>query len=145
MISNYAVGIDNVDVAAATARRIPVGNTPDVLTDSTADLAVALMLAVARRLREGERIVRVGPTGAPGTPPSFLGRDLHGSAVAIVGAGRIGNTVARRLEGFDCEVIRCGRERPQLERALERRRLRHRPHAAHRRHARPDRASRSCG
>ena len=119
MISNYAVGVDNVDVAAATARRIPVGHTPDVLTDSTADLAVALMLAVARRLPEGERIVRSGHWGT-WDPASFLGRDLHGSAVAIVGAGRIGNTVARRLEGFDCEVIRCGRERPELERALER-------------------------
>ena len=119
VISNYAVGVDNVDVAAATARGIPVGHTPDVLTDSTADLAVALMLAGARRLPEGERIVRSGHWGT-WNPASFLGRDLHGSAVAIVGAGRIGNTVARRLEGFDCEVIRCGRERPQLERALER-------------------------
>ncbi len=70
VISNYAVGVDNVDVGAATARGVPVGHTPDVLTDSTADLAVALMLAVSRRLAEGERIVR-GAAGAPGTPPRF--------------------------------------------------------------------------
>ena len=78
MISNYAVGVDNVDVAAATARGIPVGHTPDVLTDSTADLAVALMLAIARRLPEGERIVRAGEWGT-WDPASFLGRDLHGA------------------------------------------------------------------
>ncbi len=108
-ISNYAVGTDNVDVDAATARGIPVGNTPDVLTDSTADLAVALMLAIARRLNEGERIVRAGEWRT--WEPSFLlGRDLHGSTVAIVGAGRIGKAVARRLEGFDCEVLFAGRD-----------------------------------
>ena len=115
-ISNYAVGTDNVDLAAATARGIPVGNTPDVLTDSTADLAVALMLAIARRLGEGERIVRAGEWRS--WEPSFLlGGDLHGATVAIVGAGRIGSTVARRLEGFDCRVLAVGRADP-LEPAL---------------------------
>jgi lactate dehydrogenase-like 2-hydroxyacid dehydrogenase len=117
VISNYAVGVDNVDVAAATARGIPVGHTPDVLTDSTADLAVGLMLAAARRLAEGERIVREGRWGT-WDPAEFLGGDLHGATVAIVGAGRIGNTVARRLEGFDCRLLRCGRDRDELERAL---------------------------
>src|SRR5688500_12439656 len=82
VISNYAVGVDNVDVGAATAHRIPVGHTPGVLTDSTADLAVALMLAIARRLCEGERIVRAGEWGT-WNPSSFLGGDLHGSTVAI--------------------------------------------------------------
>ena len=85
VISNYAVGVDNVDVRAATARGIPVGHTPEVLTGSTADLAVALMLAVARRLTEGETIVRSGRWGT-WSPAAFLGRDLHGATVAIVGA-----------------------------------------------------------
>ena len=116
VISNYAVGVDNVDVEAATARGVPVGHTPDVLTDSTADLAVALMLATARRLPEGERIVRAGDWGT-WHPASFLGRDLHGSTVAIVGGGRIGRAVARRLEGFGCEVRSVGRD-DALEPAL---------------------------
>jgi glyoxylate reductase len=111
VISNYAVGVDNVDVDAATARGIPVGHTPGVLTDSTADLAVALMLAIARRLCEGERIVRAGEWGT-WEPGSFLGRDLHGSKVAIVGGGRIGTGVARRLEGFGCELVIVGRDDP---------------------------------
>jgi glyoxylate reductase len=117
VISNYAVGVDNVDVGAATARGIPVGHTPDVLTDSTADLAVALMLAVSRRLAEAELIVREGRWGT-WNPASFLGRDLHGATVAIVGAGRIGETVAERLAGFGCMVLRAGRDRDELERAL---------------------------
>ncbi|HKP22072.1 MAG TPA: D-glycerate dehydrogenase [Thermoleophilaceae bacterium] len=103
-ISNYAVGVDNVDVEAATARGIPVGNTPDVLTDSTADLALALMLGIGRRLAEGEAFVRAGEwrTWEPGL---MLGRDLHGAAVGIVGYGRIGQAVGRRLEGFGCELL----------------------------------------
>jgi glyoxylate reductase len=107
-ISNYAVGVDNVDVDAATARGIPVGNTPDVLTDSTADLAVALMLALARRLAEGEAFVRSG-RWATWEPGLMLGRDLHGATVGIVGYGRIGRAVGRRLEGFGCELLRNGR------------------------------------
>ena len=110
-ISNYAVGVDNVDVAAATARGIPVGNTPDVLTDSTADLAVALMLAISRRLPEGERAVRSGEWST-WSPDWLLGRDLHGATVGIVGGGRIGGAVARRLEGFGCEVLVAGRRGP---------------------------------
>ncbi|HEX6651849.1 MAG TPA: D-glycerate dehydrogenase [Thermoleophilaceae bacterium] len=103
-ISNYAVGVDNVDVEAAAARGIPVGNTPDVLTESTADLAIALMLGIARRLSEGEAFVRAGEwrTWEPGL---MLGRDLHGATVGIVGYGRIGQAVGRRLEGFGCELI----------------------------------------
>jgi lactate dehydrogenase-like 2-hydroxyacid dehydrogenase len=103
-ISNYAVGVDNVDVEAAAARGIPVGNTPDVLTESTADLAVALMLGIARRLSEGEAFVRAGEwrTWEPGL---MLGRDLHGATVGIVGYGRIGQAVGRRVEGFGCELL----------------------------------------
>jgi glyoxylate reductase len=103
-ISNYAVGTDNIDLAAATARGIPVGNTPDVLTDSTADLAIALMLAVARRLSEGQRVVREGEW-TTWQPDFLLGRDLHRATVGIVGPGRIGRTVARRLEGFECRLL----------------------------------------
>jgi glyoxylate reductase len=103
-ISNYAVGVDNVDVAAATERGIPVGNTPDVLTDSTADLTVGLMLAVARRLAEGHEYVRAG-RWRTWEPDLLLGRDLHGATVGIVGFGRIGRAVAQRLAGFGCHVL----------------------------------------
>jgi glyoxylate reductase len=103
-ISNYAVGVDNVDLEAAAARGIPVGNTPDVLTESTADLALALMLGIARRLAEGEAFVRAGEW-ATWEPDLMLGRDLHGATVGIVGYGRIGRAVGRRLEGFGCEVL----------------------------------------
>ena len=103
-ISNYAVGTDNVDLEAASERGIPVGNTPDVLTDSTADLALALMLGISRRLAEGDAYVRRGEwrTWEPGL---LLGRDLHGATVGIVGYGRIGQAVARRLEGFGGEIL----------------------------------------
>ena len=103
-ISNYAVGVDNVDVEAATARGIPVGNTPDVLTESTADLALALMLGIARRLAEGEAFVKAGEW-ATWEPDLMLGRDLHGATVGVVGYGRIGQAVGRRLEGFGCQVL----------------------------------------
>jgi glyoxylate reductase len=103
-IANYAVGYDNIDIAAATARGIPVGNTPDVLTETTADLAFALMLAVARRIVEADAFVRAGRWG-PWSPDLLLGHDLHGSTLGIVGFGRIGRAVARRAEGFGMTVI----------------------------------------
>jgi lactate dehydrogenase-like 2-hydroxyacid dehydrogenase len=119
-ISNYAVGVDNVDVEAATARGIPVGNTPDVLTESTADLAVALMLAIARRLAEGEAFVRAGQWST-WEPDVMLGRDLHGATVGIVGYGRIGQAVGRRLEAFGCELLSTRRSGGvALEELLER-------------------------
>ena len=107
-ISNYAVGVDNIDIGAATARGIPVGNTPDVLTDSTADLAVALMLGIARRLAQGDAYVRRGEWSTWETQ-LLLGHDLHGATVGIVGFGRIGQAVARRVSGFDCEVLHTTR------------------------------------
>jgi glyoxylate reductase len=119
-ISNYAVGVDNVDVEAATARRIPVGHTPGVLTESTADLALALMLGIGRRLAEGELTVRSGEwiTWEPGM---MLGRDLHGATVGVVGYGRIGEAVGRRLEGFGCELLTTRRSGGiPLEELLER-------------------------
>jgi glyoxylate reductase len=103
-IANYAVGTDNIDLDAATARGIPVGNTPDVLTETTADLAFGLMLAIARRLVEGDRYVREGRWGA-WSPDLLLGRDLHAATLGIVGFGRIGKAVARRAEGFGMTVL----------------------------------------
>jgi glyoxylate reductase len=103
-ISNYAVGVDNVDLEAATRRGIPVGNTPDVLTEATADLALALMLAVARRLPEGDAFVRRGDW-LTWEPTLLLGRDLHDATVGIVGLGRIGRAVQGRVEGFGARVL----------------------------------------
>jgi glyoxylate reductase len=107
-ISNYAVGVDNVDLDSATARGIPVGNTPGVLTDTTADLAVALMLGISRHLVEGDAYVRRGEWRTWDTE-LLLGHDLHGATVGIVGFGRIGQAVARRVEGFGCEVVHTSR------------------------------------
>jgi glyoxylate reductase len=114
------VGVDNVDVEAASARGIPVGNTPDVLTDSTADLAVALMLGIGRRLVEGDAYVRRGEWST-WEPDLLLGRDLFQATVGIIGFGRIGQAVARRLSGFECEVVHTSRSGGvALEELLER-------------------------
>ena len=104
VVSNYAVGFDNVDVPACTRRGIPVGNTPGVLTDTTADLAFALLMAAARRLPEGDRYVRDGRWKTWG-PLLLLGPDVHGSTIGIVGFGRIGQAVARRASGFGMTVL----------------------------------------
>ena len=95
VISNFAVGYDNIDVDAATRRGIPVGNTPDVLTEATADLAFALLLAAARRLPEAERYVHAGKW-KDWSPSLLLGRDVCGATLGIIGLGRIGQAVARR-------------------------------------------------
>ncbi len=107
-IANYAVGVDNVDTRIATERGIPVGNTPGVLTESTADLALALILALMRRLPAAAAAVHAGEW-LTWEPSFLLGRDLHGARVGIVGPGRIGRAVARRLEGFGAEVLEAGR------------------------------------
>jgi lactate dehydrogenase-like 2-hydroxyacid dehydrogenase len=107
-VANYAVGYDNIDLDAATARGIPVGNTPDVLTGATADLALALMLGISRRLLEGDALVRADDWG-PWRPDLLLGRDLHGSTVGIVGYGRIGRAVGERVAGFGCELLHTSR------------------------------------
>jgi lactate dehydrogenase-like 2-hydroxyacid dehydrogenase len=104
VISNCAVGVDNVDLAAATARGIPVGNTPDVLTDATADLAFALLLAAARRIVEGVEYVKSGKWKT-WHPKLLLGADLAGRTLGILGMGRIGRAVARRAVGFGLHVI----------------------------------------
>jgi glyoxylate reductase len=104
VIATCAVGTDNIDLAAAQAHGIPVGNTPGVLTDATADLAFALLLAAARRLVEGSDVVRNGVWG-PWEPTWMLGHDIVGATLGIVGAGRIGEAVARRAGGFGMEVL----------------------------------------
>ncbi len=104
VVSNCAVGVDNIDVAAATARGIPVGNTPGVLTEATADMAFALLLAAARRLPEGERQVRSGGWKT-WSLDYLLGADFAGATLGIVGFGRIGRAVARRAMGFGMKVI----------------------------------------
>lgn len=104
VISNHAVGFDNIDVPAATALGIPVGNTPGILTDATADFAFALLLAAARRVAEGERFVRAGRWVTWG-PSLLLGPDVHGATLGLIGFGRIGQAMARRAAGFAMRVL----------------------------------------
>jgi glyoxylate reductase len=108
VVSTYAVGTDNIDLAAASERGIPVGHTPDVLTETSADLALALMLAVMRRIPEGDAEVRAGEW-LTWEPARLLGHDLHRATVGIVGLGRIGHAVKRRVEGFGARVVHTGR------------------------------------
>jgi glyoxylate reductase len=119
MIANNGVGYDHIDVGAATCRGIPVSNTPGVLTDSTADLTFALILAVARRIAEGDRMVREGRFRF-WAPFQFLGFDVSGKTIGIIGLGRIGKAVARRAAGFGMKVIYFCRSRidPSQEREL---------------------------
>jgi glyoxylate reductase len=107
-IANMAVGTDNIDVEAAAARGIPVGNTPDVLTDATADLAFALLLALARRIVPGAAMVRAG-AWRTWEPAADLGADLAEATLGIVGWGRIGQAVARRAVGFGMEIVHSSR------------------------------------
>jgi glyoxylate reductase len=110
VVANFGVGFNNIDIAAATARRIPVTNTPGVLTDATADQAFALLLAAARRLGEGERLVR-SRRWHGWEPLQLLGADLVGATLGILGFGRIGQAVARRARAFDMKVIFWNRNR----------------------------------
>ena len=107
-IANLAVGTDNIDLDAAQSRAVKVGNTPGVLTDATADIAFALLLAVARRVPEGERQVRAGewPAWYPG---HMLGGDLADTTLGIIGWGRIGQAMARRGEGFGMHIVHSSR------------------------------------
>jgi glyoxylate reductase len=110
VVANFGVGFNHIEVAAATARKIPVTNTPGVLTDATADLAFALLLAVARRLGEGERLVRAQRW--PGWEPmQLLGADVTGATLGVVGFGRIGRALARRARAFDMRVMYWNRTR----------------------------------
>ena len=114
VISNFAVGFDNIDVGAATARKIPVGNTPDVLTDATADFSFALMMSAGRRVLEGDRFVREGKWQTWG-PLLLLGNEMKGSTLGLVGFGRIGKAMARRAVGFDMRVIYYDPMEPKLD------------------------------
>jgi glyoxylate reductase len=120
LIANYGTGVDNIDVDAAYKRGITVTNTPGVLTEDTADMTMALILAVARRLTEGERLARSGDWGG-WTPTSMLGHRIHGKRLGILGMGRIGTAVARRARGFGLAVHYHNRNRVHdtLERELE--------------------------
>jgi glyoxylate reductase len=130
VISQMAVGFDNIDVASATKRGIVVGNTPGVLTDTTADFAFALMMAAARRIVEGERYVRAGKWKTWG-PTLLMGHDIHHATVGIIGFGRIGQAVARRARGFQMRILyydpvrkeqaarELGAERATLDHLLE--------------------------
>jgi len=104
IVANHAVGFDNVDLAACTAAGVLASNTPDVLTETTADTAFALIMAAARRIGEGERLLRAGTPWIWG-PLMMLGQDLHHKTIGIVGFGRIGQAVARRAKGFGMRVL----------------------------------------
>ncbi|MBA2691955.1 MAG: D-glycerate dehydrogenase [Rubrobacter sp.] len=123
VIANMAVGYDNVDVEAATERNIVVTNTPGVLDETTADTAFMLLLAAARRLGEGERMLRAGEWDAWG-PKQLVGPDVFGKKLGIVGFGRIGQAVARRAKGFGMDIVYNARSRKEeAENELDARRL----------------------
>ena len=128
VVSNMAVGYDNVDVVAATERGIPVGNTPGVLTETTADFAFALMMSVARRIPEAQKYIQDGKWQT-WHPTVLSGQDIFGATLGIIGFGRIGQAVARRAKGFhmrilvntgghDKEIREIGAEKASLERTL---------------------------
>ena len=110
IVANHAVGYDNIDVPECTRQGVPVSNTPDVLTETTADLAWALLLAAARRITEGDRFLRSKTPWIWG-PQMMLGLDIHGKTLGVVGFGRIGQAVARRGLGFGMRVIYHSRHR----------------------------------
>jgi glyoxylate reductase len=112
VISQIAVGFDNIDIQAATARGIRVGNTPGVLTEATADFAFSLLMAAARRIGEGIDYVRQGKWKTWGLT-LLLGQEVHGSTLGLVGFGRIGQAVARRARGFDMKVLYTDQARMQ--------------------------------
>lgn len=114
VIANIAVGFDNIDIPAATERKIIVTNTPDVLTETTADFAFALMMSAARRIPEGERVLRAGKWDKWGID-LFCGPDIHHSTLGILGMGRIGRELARRAQGFQMQVQYHDAFRPPLE------------------------------
>lgn len=109
VVSNYAVGFNNIDIQEANKRKIPVCITPGILTEATADLTWALILSVARRIVESDVYTRAGLFKG-WAPDLFLGSEVHGKTLGIIGMGRIGKAVARRAQGFDMQVIYAGRE-----------------------------------
>lgn len=120
IIANYAVGYNNIDVAEATKRKIPVTNTPGVLTDTTADLTWALLLSIARRTPEGDRFTRIGKFKG-WDPMLLLGSDVYKKTLGIIGFGRIGYAVAKRAIGFDMRVLYydINRVNPEIEKEVK--------------------------
>ncbi|MHA1466084.1 MAG: 2-hydroxyacid dehydrogenase [Candidatus Heimdallarchaeaceae archaeon] len=117
-IANYAVGVDNIDITAASQRNIPVTNTPGVLTDATADLTWALLLSVSRRIVEADNYLREG-NFVGWDSMLYLGGDFAGRTIGIIGLGRIGQAVARRASGFDMNIIyHSTSSHPKLESEL---------------------------
>jgi glyoxylate reductase len=114
IVANYAVGFDNIDVEACTRHGVLASNTPDVLTETTADTAFALMLAAARRITEGDRFLRSGTPWIWG-PLMMLGQDIHHATLGVVGFGRIGQALARRARGFGMRIIYYDTYRPPAE------------------------------
>jgi len=114
IVANYAVGFDNIDVEACTRHGVLASNTPEVLTETTADTAFALMMAAARRIAEGDRFVRSGAPWVWG-PLMMLGQDVHHATLGIVGFGRIGQALARRARGFSMRVLYHDMYRPPAE------------------------------
>jgi glyoxylate reductase len=114
IVANMAVGVDNIDLAACSRKGVIVTNTPGVLTEATADLTWALLLAVTRRIVEGDRFVREGKFNG-WAPLLFVGGDLHGKTLGIIGMGRIGRAVARRGRGFGMKIIYSQRSRLSRE------------------------------
>ncbi|MFA5795097.1 MAG: D-glycerate dehydrogenase [Candidatus Brocadiia bacterium] len=111
IIANYAVGYDNIDIGHATCRGILITNTPGVLTEATAELTWALILAIARRITEGERFLRAGKfTYTNWSPTLLLGTDIRDKTIGIIGAGRIGQSVARKAIGFQMKILYTGRK-----------------------------------
>jgi len=123
VVSNYAVGYDNIDVTACTDRGVAVTNTPDVLTDATAEIALALLFAAARRIPEGDRYVRAGRFRG-WKPSMLLGTDIRGKTLGLVGAGRIGRALGRRAAGIGMRILYVDRHnQPDFERETEARRF----------------------
>jgi glyoxylate reductase len=119
IVAQMAVGFDNIDVQEATKRGIYVTNTPEVLTETTADFAWALLMAVARRVVEADKYVRTGQWKVGWHPSMLLGRDVHGATIGIVGAGRIGYAVAERAKGFNMKILYYDViPRPEMEKEL---------------------------
>ena len=113
VISNHAVGYDNIDIEAATQRGIPVGNTPGILTETTADFTFALLLAAARRMIEGDQFIRAG-SWRTWDPMGLLGVDVYQATLGIIGYGRIGQAVARRAAGFEMQILYHDPSCPEL-------------------------------
>jgi len=119
VIAQYAVGYDNIDISFATERKIAVTNTPGVLTETTADLAWALIMAAARRIVESDSYVRDGKWNVAWGPELLLGSDIYGATLGIIGLGRIGSAVARRASGFNMKILYHTRSENEYTKEIE--------------------------